>query len=295
MKIYFSNNWGENDEILTLRMKTTTPDNNGVWKNISYTSNLNEADYVVCLGGLNKRLKVELNKIIILQREPEILQKFKIENKLSFPYTKLHHAWTHPEHMQMDYDTFKSIKYNKKNKVLSTITSMRLHCKGAKDRVNFIKKFCKKYPNIMDVYGASWDNSLGPSYKGELPFASLCLNESDTRISNNPGKSKYVGLKDYKYSLCIENSCYNGYFTEKITDCLLSWTIPIYFGCTNIGNYFPKDSYIWIDINDPSSIDTLYEVIQKPITEKNIKAMEEARNLILEKYNIWELVHNIIH
>ena len=37
----------------------------------------------------------------------------------------------------------------------------------------------------MDVYGASWDNSLGPSYKGELPFASLCLNESDTRISNN--------------------------------------------------------------------------------------------------------------
>ena len=33
---------------------------------------------------------------------------------------------------------------------------------------------------------------------------------------------------------------------------------------------------------------------EKPITEENVKAMEEARNLILEKYNIWELVHNII-
>ena len=75
---------------------------------------------------------------------------------------------------------------------------------------------------------------------------------------------------------------------------MLSWTIPIYFGCTNISNYFPKDSFIWLDINDPNSIDKLYEVIQKPITEENIKAMEEARNLILEKYNIWDLVHNII-
>ena len=295
MKIYFTNNWGEDDSILTLRMKTTTLENKGIWKNISCTTDLKEADYVVSLGGLNRGLKFPLDKTIILQREPEILNRFKMVNKLSFPYPKLHHAWTHPEHMQMDYDTFKSIKYTKKNKILSTITSMRNHCQGAKDRVNFIKKFCKKYPDVMDVYGAGWDNSLGSSYKGELPFASLCLNGANIRISNNVDESKYVGLKDYSYSVCLENSCYDGYFTEKITDCLLSWTIPIYFGCTNISNYFPKNSYIWLDINDPNSIDKLNEIIKTPISEENIKAMEEARNLILEKYNIWELVHNIVN
>tara|TARA_X000000368_G_scaffold410006_1_gene392839 strand:+ start:484 stop:1371 length:888 start_codon:yes stop_codon:yes gene_type:complete len=292
MKVYFSNNWGESDEMLTLRMKTTTPENKGIWKNISYTSNLNEADYVVCLGGLNRRLNFPLDKIIILQREPELLRTFKKENKLSFPYTSLNHAWTHPEHMQMDYNMFSSIKYTPKTKNISSITTMRKHTPLCKQRIEFIQKFCKKYPNIMDVYGAQWDNSLGSSYKGELPFHNL--NGANNRFSNNPDKSKYVGLKDYKYSLCIENSCYDNYFTEKITDCLLSWTIPIYFGCTNISNYFPKDSYIWLDINDPNSIDKLNEIIQKPISEKNVKAMQEARNLILEKYNIWELVHNII-
>jgi hypothetical protein len=286
MKIYFSNNWGESDSMLTLRMKTTTPDNNGIWKNMSYTSNLNEADYVVCLGGLNKKLNFSLNKIIILQREPDILRKFKMENKLSFPYTKLHHAWTHPQFTNLNYGEIKNIAYKKSDKNLSTITTMKLHTELSKKRVSFIQKFCKKYPNVMDVYGAKWNNSLGSNYKGELGFHS----QSKTKTKN-----KYHGLKNYKYSLCIENSSYNNYFTEKITDCLLSWTIPIYFGCTNISNYFPKNSYIWLDINDPNSIDRLYEVIQKPITEENVKAMEEARNLILEKYNIWELVCNIIN
>ena len=67
MKIYFSNNWGESDSMLTLRMKTTTLNNSGIWKNISCTSNLSEADYVVCLGGLNKRLNFPIQKIITLQ------------------------------------------------------------------------------------------------------------------------------------------------------------------------------------------------------------------------------------
>ncbi len=114
------------------------------------------------------------------------------------------------------------------------------------------------------------------------------------RFKKNVLKSKYDGLKDYKYSLCIENSSYDNYFTEKITDCLLSWTIPIYFGCKNVDNYFPKDSYYWIDINEPNSIDKLYEIVQRPVTEKNIEAMKEARELIMNKYNVWELVKNII-
>lgn len=291
MKIYFTNNWGEKDNILAKRLLITTPNNNGKWKNIEFTSNIKTADYVVSLGGLNKKLNFPINKTIILQREPNILSKFKIVNKLSFPYTKLHHAWTHPEHMQMDYNTFSNIKYEDKDKDFSTITSMRNHTPGCKLRIEFIKKFCKKYPNIMDVYGAKWDNSLGSNYKGELPFHNLNV---QTHFSETPINSKYDGLKNYKYSLCVENSCYDNYFTEKITDCLLSWTIPIYFGCTNIDKYFPKDSYYWIDINEPNSIDKLYEIIQRPITEKNVQAMKEARKLIMDKYNIWEVIKNII-
>ena len=156
-------------------MNSTTPDNNikYIWKNIISTTNLNEANYVVCLGGLNKKLNFPLNKIIILQMEPLVLNKFKIENELSFPYTKLNHAWTHPQFTNMNYDQIKNITYKKCDKNLSTITTMKLHTELAKKgRRSFIQNFCKKYPNVMDVYGAKWNNSLGSNYNKELGFHS---------------------------------------------------------------------------------------------------------------------------
>ena len=99
---------------------------------------------------------------------------------------------------------------------------------------------------------------------------------------------------DYNYSLCFENSHIDNYFSEKFTDCILSWTIPIYWGCTNLDKYFPKDSYYEIDIFDKKSVDKVVEIINKPITQKNIEALEKARDLILNKYNIWATLENII-
>ena len=52
-------------------------------------------------------------------------------------------------------------------------------------------------------------------------------------------------------------------------------------------------SYI-IDINDPQCIEKINEIIKKPITDKQIEAMKIARNLILNKYNIWSTLENII-
>ena len=50
------------------------------------------------------------------------------------------------------------------------------------------------------------------------------------------------------FSLVIENSIEENFFSEKLLDCLRTYTIPIYFGCKNIGKYFdvrgmiiPKD------------------------------------------------------
>ena len=84
------------------------------------------------------------------------------------------------------------------------------------------------------------------------------------------------------------------YFSEKFTDTILCYTIPIYYGCPNIEEYFPKDCYYVIDINDVNVFDKIKEIINKPITEKQIKAIHEARDLILNKYNIWATTDKIL-
>ncbi len=48
----------------------------------------------------------------------------------------------------------------------------------------------------------------------------------------------------YQFSVCVENNSHEGYFTEKITDCILCKTIPIYYGCSNIGQFYNTEGII---------------------------------------------------
>ena len=70
--------------------------------------------------------------------------------------------------------------------------------------------------------------------------------------------------------------------------------MPIYYGCINIDEYFPKNSYYYVDITKENCIAEIINISNKPITKDNIKALEKARNLVLNKYNIWSSIENCL-
>lgn len=78
------------------------------------------------------------------------------------------------------------------------------------------------------------------------------------------------------YHIAIENSRNMGYFTEKIIDCFISKTIPIYCGCPNIDEFFNKDGIITFN-NEVELIDILnnltpeYYLSKKDVIEENYK------------------------
>ena len=91
-----------------------------------------------------------------------------------------------------------------------------------------------KFEKIVDHYGRGFQNK-------ELPFS---------YIENNIKESgKLIGLKDYMFSIAMENDNYDDIFCEKITDCFATGTIPIFWGTKNIGNYFDKEGIIIFDEN----------------------------------------------
>lgn len=59
-------------------------------------------------------------------------------------------------------------------------------------------------------------------------------------------QDKIDSFRPYQFSLCIENSSRDNYFSEKITDCILNKTIPIYFGCSNIEKFYNPEGIIQI-------------------------------------------------
>jgi hypothetical protein len=60
--------------------------------------------------------------------------------------------------------------------------------------------------------------------------------------------NKSEALNDYAFSVCIENVSMSGYFTEKLIDCFLTKTIPVYYGDPNIDNIFDKRGIL--DVQD---------------------------------------------
>ena len=81
-------------------------------------------------------------------------------------------------------------------------------------------------------------------------------------INNNPiigseHKAKINLFKDFQYSIIIENTKEISCFSEKIIDCLITKTIPIYYGCENISDYFNTDG--WIILRSDDIIKELYE------------------------------------
>ncbi|MEK0164222.1 hypothetical protein VWX35_18335 [Phaeobacter sp. A36a-5a] len=53
-----------------------------------------------------------------------------------------------------------------------------------------------------------------------------------------PFETKSDGLAPYRYSVVIENVRERNYFSEKLIDAILCETVPIYWGCPNISDFF---------------------------------------------------------
>lgn len=82
------------------------------------------------------------------------------------------------------------------------------------------------------------------------------------------------------FAVVIENTSHNGYFTEKITDCMLLKTIPLYWGCSSIDNFYNKDGIIKFQNADDfiqkcNQLTPEYYYSKLDIIEENFKRVQE--------------------
>ena len=71
---------------------------------------------------------------------------------------------------------------------------------------------------------------------------------------------KEMTLAPYYFQVVVENDSIPYYFTEKIIDCFLELTIPVYIGATKIGQFFNADGIIQIK---PEEYDQVDEIVKK--------------------------------
>lgn len=253
-----------------------SPKNDGVWDGIRFTFDpVLECDYLVVWNRPPCEINVscfEGGKFLIAGEPPTQLHKPYLQAykhfDVAFSQFKRseanRHIVTHgalPWHINKSYGELINLEPgigNKKDSI-SCISSNLTQLNGHTKRLRFLN-FLKENRFEFDLFGRGI-NSI---------------------------EDKFDALYPYKYSIAIENSSYPHYWTEKIADCFLSWTMPIYYGCSNITSYFPSESMIIIDIKKPNkSLEIIKEAVADGRWTKNLGAIEEARNLVLNKYQFF--------
>lgn len=108
-------------------------------------------------------------------------------------------------------------------------------------------------------------------------------------------QDKAEALDAYKYHIAIENHICDHWWTEKLSDAFLGMCLPFYCGAPNASKYFPKESFIPIDINDlEGSYQIISDAIKNNEYQKRLPAIKEARKRVLEKYNFYATISQII-
>ncbi len=108
-------------------------------------------------------------------------------------------------------------------------------------------------------------------------------------------EDKWDGLARYRYSIAVENTTWPDYWTEKIADCFLAWTVPVYHGCPNLEKYFPPESFIRIDIDRPAATrEAVRRILAEDDWERRRPAIEEARRRVLFEHQLFPYLARLV-
>lgn len=93
----------------------------------------------------------------------------------------------------------------------------------------------------------SIDHGATHGYSLRMDVARSCMERDGVDCYGkgiNPIDSKLTGLDKYAFSIAMENTREDFYFSEKLIDCLLTETVPIYWGCPGITELFDERGMI---------------------------------------------------
>ena len=284
MKVCFIYDPETNERFLEIISKMT-PGRSGVYKNIQGVTKIEEADYCVVIDDTVK--SVPLDRTIFLQAHPDALRG--LTGKGIPIYCKDEHTfgeWW----LDGDYDTLKALEPPVKEHKLCCIVSDAHNIPGHKDRRVFLEKLCAKYSDKIHVYGR-----IRPT-KDESNIAKCLRGPLGPAYSKDTywfGKDAI--LAQYQYALELEALVSPHYFSERIYDALLMWTIPISWGCPNLGDWLPIGSFASIDIYKEGAEDRVIEFTETAVTQWDTDALSKARGLLLDSYQLWAKVYDIIN
>ena len=243
---------------------------NWAYKGVHFvTDSLDNLDGLVIFNAPSKAISVSLHRNMILKvnQEPYLPQVYKWQKGKNHGGFALHGWWNGkynqslsncilPWHVSYNLQELRELA-PKKDKLISCIASTKAHFPGHKKRLVAIEHLKGQSDIDIDFFG-----------KG-----------------TNFIPRKEQGLERYFFSVAIENTHDTGFWTEKITDCVLCDTIPIHFGSELPDEVFPEGSYIKLPDLQPDTLRNVLSELDEDLYCSMLPQLQVAKRNILERHH----------
>lgn len=155
-----------------------------------------------------------------------------------------------------------------KDDKISIVTSTKAHTIYHRERLAFIDILKERIPEHITLYGAG----------------------------HKTVEDKKDVLLPSKYHLALENGGGPFAWTEKLSDPLLCWSLPFYYGADNIEVDLPADCIVPIDISEPDqAINRMMAAVKSNLWSGRREAISEARDLVMTKHNLINVFAELVH
>lgn len=247
-------------------------------ENINF-KNKNSFKVFVCSNEPSSSDSREINQVIIdnacqydliLTTEDEILNN--TDNAIFFPYgtTWLNKNNHHPDSLGV-FDDMLLNNISDKQYGVSFLTTRHIMKDGYE-----LRKLIWNNKNLIKIPSLFYSSTRFPTTQYGV--------FSDTLHDGFLPNDDKINLFKNQFSIAIESTKEKSYFTEKLIDCLLTKTVPIYWGAPNIGDFFDVRGMIIVyNINDfynkiNSINESTYEEMKPYIEQNYIKAKEYGQS-----------------
>jgi len=172
---------------------------------------------------------------------------------------------------------------------ISVIQSNKRDDIGQKKRLDFVLALNEYLAQANFVNGSLYVTSPLDCFGTFQPL--ILLN----RRGVLPYKQKGDGLAPYKYHFAAENNAIDNYFTEKIVDGILMECLVFYWGCPNLEEYLPAESFVRLELEDMGAdCATIERAIKEDWWSARLPAIKEAKHRILYKLSFFPHVEEIL-
>ena len=146
-------------------------------------------------------------------------------------------AKTRPLPIRWSFEEVEALPIGEKKNILSAVISTKSQLPRHRRRVEFVKELAARMGDRFHLYG-----------RGFIEI-----------------DCKATAILPYSHHLVIENNAEDSFFTEKVCDAFLGWSLPVFSGSEDIEDFFPAESMIRFDMDAPDAIDRVVAALDVPV------------------------------